>query len=68
MRRTSARERQGLIAWYGKMVVCLNSLPPDERADFDKWDKERTGETATSDWPGFARYLPPRPLPRIKVS
>lgn len=63
MERNIARERnqQEVIDWFGKMLECVESLPPDERTAFDKWDGERTGETGTSEWPGFAKYLPPRP-------
>jgi hypothetical protein len=49
----------------GKMLVCVESLPPEERADFEKWDRERAEGVATSDWPGFAKYLPTPPWATI---
>lgn len=52
--------------WYGRMVDCVENLPPNERAEFDKWDRERPVGVATSDWPGFAKYLPARPWDRIQ--
>lgn len=68
MKRNLAPKRQDMMDWWEKMLVCVESLPPDERAAFDKWDKEREGGTATSDWPGFDKYLPPRPWSRETVS
>jgi hypothetical protein len=51
--------------WFGKMLECVEQLPPEERAEFDKWDRERLEGVATSDWPGFAKYLPARPWDTI---
>jgi hypothetical protein len=61
--KTSSEKFQEAIDWYGKMLDCIAALPPNERAAFDEWDQKRTGETTTSDWPGFDRYLPTRPSP-----
>jgi hypothetical protein len=61
MRTDHTRERQELMNWHEKVVACVESLPPDERGAFDKWDSERTGDVNTSEWPGFSKYLPPRP-------
>jgi hypothetical protein len=47
--------------WFGKMLKCVESLAPDGRAEFDDWDTRRPEGVATSDWPGFAKYLPTRP-------
>lgn len=49
-----AQERQTL-EWYVKMMACLDSLSPEERAGFDKWDRERYADQTTSDWPGFEK-------------
>jgi hypothetical protein len=51
--------------WFGKMLECVERLPPEERAAFDKWDGERPEGVATSDWLGFAKYLPARPWDTI---
>jgi hypothetical protein len=53
--------RQAVMEWYRKMVACVESLPLYERAAFEKWDDARPIGVATSDWPGFDLYLPPRP-------
>ena len=50
-----------MMRWFGMMLECVEKLPPPERAEFDKWDSERPGGVMTSDWPGFAKYLPTRP-------
>jgi hypothetical protein len=49
------------LQWYGKMVTCIEDLPPAEKAELDRWDSERPDGVGTSDWPGFAKYLPPKP-------
>jgi hypothetical protein len=54
------------MQWFSKMLECVESLPPEERAQFDKWDRERPEGVATSDWPGFAKYLPARPWDTIQ--
>lgn len=54
-----------LMQWFGKMVECVESLPPEECAELDKWDRERRDGVATSDWPGFAKYLPAPPWKSI---
>jgi hypothetical protein len=56
--------QQAVLEWYRKMLACLDSLPPDERAAFEQWDKARPIGVVTSDWPGFDKYLPPRPWSR----
>jgi len=47
--------------WFGKMLECVERLSPEERAEFDQWDRQRPEGVATSDWPGFAKHLPARP-------
>jgi hypothetical protein len=54
-----------VMQWFGKMLECVERLPPDERSDFDKWDRQRPEGVATSDWPGFAKYLPTRPWDKV---
>jgi len=50
-----------IMQWFGSMMQCVENLPPEERAEFDKWDSERPAGVGTSDWPGFAKYLPTPP-------
>jgi hypothetical protein len=62
-----AQERQTL-EWYVKMMACLDSLSSEERAGFDKWDRERKVDQTTSDWPGFERYIGKRPPSQLRAS
>jgi len=58
----SRRQKQNAyLEWMGKMVECIESLPPDERAELDRWDHQRPEGVGSSEWPGFDKYLPPRP-------
>lgn len=50
-----------LMDWFGKMLECVEKLPPDERAAFEVWDQDRPPGVRTSDWPGFDKYLPKKP-------
>jgi hypothetical protein len=54
-----------MTRWYGLMLKCVEKLSSAERAEFHKWDSERPDGLATSDWPGFAKYLPARPWDTI---
>jgi hypothetical protein len=54
------RKQVEILNWFGKMVECSESLPPDERAALDQWDKQRPEGVGTSEWPGFDKYLPKR--------
>jgi hypothetical protein len=54
-----------VMQWFGKMLECVERLPPGERAEFDRWDRERSEGVATSDWPGFAKYLSTRPWDKV---
>jgi len=59
-----SRQGQELVQWFGKMIICLESLRPEERAAFDKWDQERPEGVRTSDWPGFEKHIGKRPSGR----
>jgi hypothetical protein len=54
-----------ITRWFGEMLKCVESLPLEERAEFDKWDHERPEGVRTSDWPGFSKYLPAPPWETI---
>ena len=47
------------LAWFEAMVECADDLTQSERAELAAWDASPF--TATSDWPGWARYLPAPP-------
>lgn len=58
-----ARPVDDVLIWYAQMVQTVKMLPPVERAEFDRWERENLdgGTVGSSDWPGFARHLPPKP-------
>lgn len=58
------REQQELIDWYEKLIICVATLPRQERAAFEMWDRMRTSDQAICEWPGFAKYLPQPPWER----
>ena len=47
------------------MLEARWKLPPDEEAALNAWESEYLDghSIRTSDWPGWAKYLPPRPEP-----
>jgi hypothetical protein len=52
------------LAWFDQMLQTMHQLPPEDRAAFDRWDNTQVGPGKphrSSDWPGWARYLPPPP-------
>lgn len=66
--RKRSAQRQELTQWFGKMITCVEALPPVERAAFEKWDHERPEGVRTSDWPGFEKYIGKRPAaPQVEA-
>lgn len=52
--------------WTGMMLGAHAAMSAAERAELESWERSHVtgdGEVATSDWPGWSRYLPPRPEP-----
>lgn len=45
------------MQWFGSTLQCVERVPPEERAEFDKWDCERPEGVGTSGWPSFARRV-----------
>lgn len=54
-------KKQELTDWYVEMQACIETLPREELAIFEKWDKKRPQGVRTSDWPGFEKYIGKRP-------
>jgi hypothetical protein len=60
MGRSLIAERMEIYAYFGMMVAVSKLLPPEEREDLERWDREMvTGDAtfATSDWPGWEKYI-----------
>jgi hypothetical protein len=48
--------------WLYMMLGVGAALPPDELADLQEWEKTHIqGDVGTSDWPGWAKYIGPKP-------
>ena len=50
--------------WIGMTLGAHAAMSPEEREEFAAWERERvdgSGRYASSDWPGYRRYVPPRP-------
>lgn len=55
-------ERQLLLDWYGGMLaVYRDRLTEADRVELTAWEERNLGVLATSDWPGWERFLPKRP-------
>jgi len=52
-----------LVRYLEAMTELEPNLPPEERADLQCY-YESEEFTRDSDWPGWAKYLGPRPEPR----
>lgn len=66
MASVATYDQTQVLTWFAQMVGVAQMLPPDERADLDVWDAQPGN--ATSDWPGWVRYLPPHPWPTAPVA
>lgn len=51
------------IQWYELMVRKVRELPTEEVEALNQWERENLGDghSATSDWPGWRKHLPPPP-------
>src|SRR5690554_5137825 len=45
------------------MIGVYKALPAEELGALHKWESENLGELATSDWPGWDKYLGRAPKP-----
>ena len=50
-----------VYAYLVAMTEAYPTLPPDERQAFDNWRNLATSRR-DSDWPGWVKYLGPRPV------
>jgi hypothetical protein len=50
-----------LRKWWGLMLICYEEqLSDEERQDLHDWEAS-PAFTGTGDWPGWLRYIGPRP-------
>ncbi len=59
------QERDEMLAWYAKMNEASQKFSPEERAELEAWEAANLdGATvATSDWPGWEKYIGKSPHP-----
>jgi len=55
------------IAYIEAMTELEPFLPIEEREELQRWYRSPLF-TRDSDWPGWAKYLGPRPAPPVKAS
>jgi hypothetical protein len=60
-----SRGQSEIMDWFGAMLECVSKLPPNERTALEEWDKQRPDGVASSDWPGFDKYLGKKPWERV---
>lgn len=56
-----------IYAWISSMLGVYAAMPANERVELHTWEKENLdGERlATSDWPGWEKYIGKRPRPLV---
>src|SRR5690606_5586424 len=66
MARESSTFVFDLGAWIGMTLGVYAVMSTHERAQFHRWEQTHVrgdGRFASSDWPGWTKYLPPKPVP-----
>ena len=54
-----------LRSWFAAMARALDGLSEAERCELREWEEENLGppnDLATSDWPGWRRYIGEKPV------
>lgn len=54
---------QRLLDYFEAIDQLLPQLPEDERQAYHEW-RPLPGSLRDSDWPGWVKYLGPRPTPQ----
>ena len=53
-----------IYAYMHTMMGALSAMSADQRAELDEWEKDNLDghSIGTSDWPGWEKYIGPRPV------
>lgn len=54
------------LMWQGMLLGAHAAMSDSERAELAEWERQNVtgdGTCGTSDWPGWTKYLPPKPPP-----
>lgn len=59
--------QEELLAWYDRMHEAHEAMPEEEKQALAEWERVNLdGATvATSDWPGWEKYIGKRPRPAL---
>lgn len=63
-RRTKKQFMEAILEWTGKMIETYKSMSDEEKQELAEWERthvDGSGRVATSDWPGWERYIGKRP-------
>ena len=53
----------GMLSYFTEMIHCHKALSEAERAALQTWEREHIGGSfGTSDWPGWEKYIGPKPI------
>lgn len=52
-----------VVQWFAMMYGVAQAMPAAERAELEEWERRNIdgGRVATSDWPGWEKYIGPFP-------
>jgi hypothetical protein len=59
-RRSNKEFRDAVFTWSGKMVEAYKNLSKEEKQELEEWERTRVNSRdgiATSDWPGWEKYI-----------
>ena len=61
--KSKVEYRRELLDWYKQMVTVAARLSPEARSELEAWEQLNLNghSIGTTDWPGWQRYMPPRP-------
>ena len=65
MNRRMKAFHKKMLHWFAAMGRTLDGMSEAERCELREWEKENLGpskDLATSDWPGWRRYIGEKPV------
>jgi hypothetical protein len=63
-RGKSSKERsEAMTDWYAKLIEAYRVMSDEEKRELEEWEKKNVNghSVATSDWPGWERYIGKKP-------
>lgn len=61
-------DRIEILMWYAAMTGAAAAMPAEARAELEAWERRNLdgGTVGTSDWPGWAHLIGPKPVPAYR--